>query len=114
MSLLTLIPPINPTIGTDIHPELKLLKADFGDGYRLRAPDGLNHVRYVYQFVWEGRGADIDAILLFLHDHGGAKAFLYTPPGELLPKKFVCEEWGKTRNTPLAKLTAKFIQVFDL
>ncbi|WP_431854312.1 phage tail protein [Azospirillum sp.] len=113
MQPLTLTPPFNPTVGTDIHPEIKLIKADFGDGYRQRAPDGLNHIRYLYQFVWEGPVAEIDEILLFLHERGGTEAFLYTPPGESQAKTFVCQEWSKSRNTPLAKLSVKFTQVFD-
>lgn len=112
--MLTFVPPINPTVGTAIRPEIKKLKAEFGDGYRQRAPDGLNHVRYVYELTWEGALASIDEILLFLDARGAVEAFLYTPVGELLPKTFVCEEWSKVRSTPLGKLTAKFTQVFDL
>jgi phage-related protein len=50
----------------------------------------------------------------FFRDRGGAEAFLWTPPDETDPKKFVCKKWGKAfpRSTTRS-MTATFEQVFD-
>lgn len=116
MVLQTFNPPIPPSTGTDIVPKVKVLQADFGDGYRQRAADGLNHIVRHYTFVWEFIAAtEADTIDGFLTACGGVKAFLYTPPGEAVARRFICQSWGRKRvRNAFHQIKADFQEVFDL
>lgn len=109
-------PAIPPSPGTEIAPEVKVLAADFGDGYRQRAADGLNNIRDTFAFAWEALpAADADAIVAFLKARLGTEAFLYTPPGESAPRKFTCTKWARKRvRFSYHQITATFVEVFDL
>ncbi|NYZ23083.1 phage tail protein [Azospirillum oleiclasticum] len=108
----TFEPALAPLVGFTQKPRIKLLKAEFGDGYIQRAPDGINHIAYNYEFKWEGPVAKIDEIVSFLHARRAVDRFLYTPPGELVTRSFVCQAWERTKNGELASLSATFEQVF--
>ena len=112
--MITFTPPIAPSPGTKSKPEIKLLKADFGDGYTQVVRDGLNHIRQVQTLVWERLLPDqAEIILAFLVERGGDQAFLYAV-GAGPVRKWTCEEWehsytsGGTRS-----ITATFRQNFN-
>lgn len=110
----TFIPPIPPSPGTRNKPELKILKAEFGDGYTQTTPDGLNHIRAVYSLSWEvltpAQAASMES---FMERHLGTKAFLYQPAGRPAPMLFTCEEWERKMGTP-EEFTATFRQSFNI
>ncbi|CAO3459794.1 hypothetical protein [Azospirillum argentinense] len=107
--------PKPPLVGATVEPEFKVLSAEFGDGYSQRAPDGLNNVRETHAFTWEVPAADADYIVGFLKDRRGAEAFDYACP-DGVTRQFVCPK-GATRERlrpTLHKVTAQFVEVFDL
>lgn len=116
MALLVFTPPVPPSPGTGNQPEVKLLEAEFGDGYTQSAPDGINHIRRVLNLKWEMLSpAQCDQIVAFLTARGGSEPFLYTPSDELTPVKWTCKKWGDERlKNGLRSVNAEFRQSFLL
>lgn len=111
----TFTPPVAPSSGTRNKPEIKLLKADFGDGYTQIAPDGLNHVRRVLTLGWDMLLPwQKDEIVAFLEARGGYEPFYYTPSNEDEPVKWTCEDWDDTRANDGFKVSAIFRQDFTI
>lgn len=94
----------------------RIKRSDFGDGYSQRAGDGLNSIKRNYNFNWNAIGvAAAQAIEDFLEARGGHEAFLYTPPREADPRKFICTEWARGYSGGDAdSITATFEEVPDL
>lgn len=109
MTLQTFNPPIPPS-SLKKRPRLKLLKADFGDGYTQTARDGMNHNRTIIDLTWDVLApAQARAIVSFFEQHGGDQAFLYNGT------RFTCEVWDDTTGRGgLHSLTATFEQSFAL
>jgi phage-related protein len=116
MPLLTFPYSFGPTTSAQKSTEAKTLRAEFGDGYTQRVADGLNSVRDTYSVSWEDISRT-DARLIddFLRARGGFEAFLWTPPGATVSKKWICESWSVTNaSTVLDSVSATFVEVFDL
>jgi phage-related protein len=116
MSLDTFNPPIPPSPGTERGQTVAILKAEFGDGYTGRIPDGLNHIRRTLQLKWELlTPAHAKAITDFMLAHKGTTPFLYTPSDEDTPVQWTCEEWDDTgADSGFRSVTAKLEQDFSL
>ncbi|WP_051955974.1 phage tail protein [Beijerinckia mobilis] len=116
MTLPTFNPPTEPTIGLENKPEIKLLKADFGDGYTQSSPDGLNHIRKVINLTWDVLYQDDCAeILNFFNERAGYLPFYYQLPDETQPTKYTCEEWSdKYIQADYRSVAATFRQSFTL
>jgi phage-related protein len=115
MALETFYPPVAPEPGTRNKSELKLLKAEFGDGYTQSARDGINHRRRVLSVSWAKLLPwQKDEIVSFLEERGGDQAFWYTPSNESDPVKWTCEEWDDARSDDGMDVTATFRQSFIL
>lgn len=113
MALQTFTPPIKPS-ESSVRPEIKILEAQFGDGYTQVAPDGLNHIRDVLTLSWKMlRPAQADQIETFLRAHGGTTPFYYTISDTVTQKKWTCREWDRKRATP-NELTCTFREDFSL
>lgn len=114
MSLPTFTPSLAPSPGSQIENEVSLHTADFGDGYTLEAPRGLNHIRRVVTLTWRSvtpaQASELDA---FFAGQGGYKPFLYQPYGFDAPVKWTCREWSTSTTTPIS-FTAKLRQNFTL
>lgn len=66
----------------------------FGDGYEQRVAHGINTIQGHWDLTFANRDlAESQAIDDFLTARGGAEAFLWTPPGESLQKKWKCQDW---------------------
>jgi phage-related protein len=115
MTFPTFTPPIDPSPGTSARPELKLYKADFGDGYTQTTRAGMNHNRAVLTLEWEALTvAQHKEITDFLTARGGDETFLYALPGETT-RKWTCDEWETQHLAAgLKSLTATFRQSFAL
>lgn len=114
MAVETFLPPLPPSSGTRNKPELKILKAEFGDGYTQAVPDGINHIRAVFSLSWEVLTPDQAwAMESFMERQGGTKPFLYQPTGRPAPMLFTCEEWERTMGTP-NEFTATLKQSFAI
>ena len=116
MTIPTFTPPCNPSPGFTTTPEVKLLKADFGDGYSQVSPNGLNHVRAVVESLsWDVLAADErDQIIDFLKACGGTEPFWFALPHGVTTK-WTCEQWSdQAISGGFHRVTATFRQSFDL
>ncbi len=105
----TWCPLIEPT-GTGT---FRVRAAQFGDGYRQVAGDGINNLSESWPLTFKGTSAYITEILSFLKARKGYIAFTWTPPlGE--QALWTCETYG---SNPLGggmhTLTATFEQYFE-
>lgn len=99
MAITTFTPAIAPSPGTGEEIELKLLSAQFGDGYTQTTRDGLNHIRKSLSLSWDLlTPSQADAILNVMRAYGGDTPFLYTPSDEATPVQWVCKKWSFRRN----------------
>jgi phage-related protein len=93
---------------------LKILEAEFGDGYSQPTPNGLNHIRESVELTWNGlldwEMCEIDA---FLRAHKGTIPFYYTPVGDCAPRKWTCKEWQRSAKAPWS-MSATFVENFTL
>jgi phage-related protein len=96
MTLATFSPNPPPSPGTVRKPKLKILKADFGDGYTQPTPDGLNYVRRTLGLQWDLLSpAQADAFDAFFVANV-ALPFWYQPSDEGTAIKWTCEDWDFT------------------
>lgn len=114
MTLPTFTPPFEPSAGLQAKPEIKVLKADFGDGYSQPTPDGLNHIREVLTLTWEGlERIERDQIITFMKLQKGTQPFAYSLPGDSAPSRFTCSDWSHTAlGSDLWTVNATFKQDF--
>lgn len=115
MPIATFNPSPKPSPGTTRKPELKLLKAEFGDGYSQTTRDGLNHIRRTLSLKWELLTVEQnDAFETFFRTAGGDQPFWYTPSNESIAVKWTCEEWdSRTREDGFLEFSANLKQSFN-
>nr|WP_321513134.1 phage tail protein [uncultured Pseudodesulfovibrio sp.] len=116
MTIPTFVPPKPPTAPLEITQQTRIVSAQFGDGYAQETVDGLNSVVLSANLSWpdltQSQADEIDA---FMMERAGAKAFLWTLPGETVARKWKCRSWPKGyKATGRYSLTAAFQEVFDL
>lgn len=98
MALNTFSPVPAPSPGTEKKPKVKILKADFGDGYTQYARDGFNWIKEVITLQWDVLlPAQADAIEAFFVNQGGDIPFLYTISDESTVKQWTCDTWSIKR-----------------
>jgi phage-related protein len=114
MPLQTFDPPVGPSPGTRKGRDMDILEAEFGDGYSQPTPNGYNHMRRTLSLNWDGLSRrQADYISQFFEEHGGTKAFYYTPANETKPVKWICSSWEESVQG-ITKITAEFKQSFTL
>jgi phage-related protein len=103
------VPPIDPS-SIRKRFKLKLLKAEFGDGYTQTTRDWLNHQRLTLDLEWTVLTPDQSAaILAFLEERGGDRPFSYHG------KQFTCAVWQEdTTRKDIRSIRATFEQDFNL
>lgn len=112
------LPIFNPSVpaspGTRNRPAVKVLKAEFGDGYTQEAGDGLNNVQAVLSLQWQVLTPDqAQELEDFFKGLGGYRRFLYREQPDRPLRKFVCSDWNRTYDTPQS-FRATFEERFDL
>jgi phage-related protein len=114
MALATFTPDPPPSPGTKRKPKLKILKADFGDGYTQPTPDGLNFIRRTISLQWNLlTPAQADALEAFFVANV-TLPFWYQPSDESAPGKWTCEDWDfTTRNGGFRSGRAALVQDFN-
>ena len=113
MSLPVFNPPYPPS-DNENQPEVKILKAEFGDGYSQEGGDGINNVRDQFRLKWNVlMPAQADQIEQFFRARKGYERFWYTPSDSAIPIKVSCPEWARSRGTPNT-ISATFREQFDL
>ncbi len=114
MALKTFEPEPGPSPGTRKGRDIKVLEAEFGDGYSQPTPDGFNHMRRTLSLSWNGLSEDqYNRIVGFFEEHEGTEPFYYTPAGETRPVKWICHTWEDTVEG-IFKVSAEFKQSFTL
>lgn len=111
MALKTFNPPVGPSPGSSFKPQVKVLEAEFGDGYSQPTPDGINNVRETADLRWDGLlEEEMIYINKFMTEHRGAIAFYYMPAGFYEPIKWTCKEWSRNLDGGVWKMTANLVQ----
>jgi phage-related protein len=105
-----------PSFGTSKKVTNRILENNFGDGYTVRAVDGLNSKRDEWTVVFNNIiDSDVTTILDFLEARRGFESFNWTPPLETTSKLFSCKEWQVTpTGYNNSSIRATFKQEFDL
>lgn len=101
MALAYFAPVPAPSPGTNNTPEVRVLSAEFGDGYTQEGPDGLNNVKAIYKLKWDTLTvAQADAIEAFFVSKKGTEPFYWRPRASLDWMKFTCKEWTRDLGMP--------------
>ena len=116
MTTLTFTPPFDPSSGCSDEPEVKILKAEFGDGYSQAARDGMNSIRRVLSLKWDVLTvAEAQTMIAFFAANAGCDPFYYTMPDDAAPTLWTCEKWNEGYSAAnLRSVTATFRQNFNL
>ena len=116
MSVPTFTAPFDPSSGVSDDPEVKVLKAEFGDGYTQAAVDGMNSIRRVLTLKWDVLTvAQAQAMLSFFKAQAGAYPFYYQMADDAAPTLWTCEKWSEGfAAASFRSVTATFRQSFNL
>lgn len=116
MPLNTFVPATAPDVGLSGSNKFRTLKANFGDGYKQRAGDGINTKEKKYSLSWDNlEVSEVNDIITFLDGQAGYIAFNYTLPGDSVSQKFICEDYSETwMQGNLKGCSATFELVYDL
>jgi phage-related protein len=103
------------SFGSQVAYKPRILKAQFGNGYAQRAADGLNANPATFTMTMTNlKRTEAQTVNDFFVAQAGYKAFYYTLPGEVTPKKWVCEQWNYTYvDAKIDGVQATLTQVFD-
>jgi phage-related protein len=89
----------------------RVRKAQFGDGYAQKVPDGINSLVRSWPFKWSGPKADVFAIRDFLRAHIG-QAFYWTAPNDT-QQLYTTDSWTVNDEGGIVyTITATFDQWF--
>lgn len=101
------------TVGAALEREPRIRKIDFGDGYAQRSRNGLNCLMQRWSLGFNSISNETKTMIdAFLSARGGVESFDWTPPGELVAHKYVCEKWSITAEDTLRwAIRAEFQQV---
>jgi len=104
------LPSITPSYGTASQVRYAYKEAKFGDGYTVRAGDGINVRRESWSVTWEDRGdADLDTLVAFFDTLAGVTPFEWTAPRESTEKRWRCADFTRTpTGHQVGTLTAVF------
>ena len=116
MAFPTFVPPCNPSPGTSETPEIKLLRAEFGDGYTQATADGINHIRTVTECTWEVLTKDErNEVVAFFRERGGYQPFYFRMPHHDHARKWTVENWTETLiSGSYHRIVATFRQSFTM
>ena len=111
----TLTLPVAPSYDSKVTTAHRALVANLGDGYTVRAGDGLNTKKRTWSLSWEVISiADADTIETFINSQGGYKAFIWVPPRGPTGK-WICQSFDRQAVGPgYDSMSMEFEEVFDL
>ncbi|EEZ3901577.1 phage tail protein, partial [Escherichia coli] len=78
-----------------------------------RAPAGLNANLKTYSVTLSVPREEATVLESFLEEHGGWKAFLWTPPYEWRQIKVTCAKWSSRVSMLRVEFSAEFEQVVN-
>lgn len=111
------LPDIPPDFGPQLQVQFAVDEVKFGDGYAQRRPAGLNSVSERWPVRWSLlTRAEYEELYEFLKVRQGVRAFLWKPPWEDAPRKWVCQELTSQRPTSarFASISATFVEDFSI
>ncbi|MGF6877362.1 phage tail protein [Paraburkholderia sp. MM5477-R1] len=75
--------------------EPRVMKAQFGDSYAQRRPDGINTQDRVWSVQMRNQAASVaDAVIAFLEARNGVDVFNWTPPRTASAEDVICPKWS--------------------
>lgn len=93
--------------------KFRVLSAQFGDGYKQRAADGINNKSQSWSLSFTGRKADVQPIMDFLDARQGYQSFYWTPPLGT-QGYYTCEQYDQHQiGNDVWQITATFEQSFQ-
>lgn len=106
----------NPTLGSSVEAEPRILLAQFGDGYNQRAADGINNVLHRAALSWEIlTREEATTLMSFFRERAGWKPIAWQMPGDNEVRKWIAVKWNRTYvDANLDSVTAQFSEVVDL
>ena len=114
MAIATFNPSVGPSPGTTFTPAVKVLEAEFGDGYSQPVYDGINPIKLGLSLAWDGlTEGQMNEIYGFLFQRLATTPFWFTPVGEPAPIKFRCREVTKKRDGGVWSVSAGLVQDFS-
>ena len=92
-------PNIEVSEGTNPMTKVRILTAQFGDGYEQVQADGINNVYEDWDVVWTNLSiSDSATVIDFLKSHKGVDAFSWvSPKGETY--SYRCKQWSEVFRT---------------
>lgn len=113
----TFTPGVNPSFPINLKRTPRTLRAQFGDGYGERAPDGINNMPYTGSLNWDNlSGVEAKALTDFFAARQAYQAFLYQPPHSDFASavKWIATEWSSDRTEPDSyRVSVSLEQCFD-
>lgn len=87
------LPDLPEGVSTDYRTE----ETQFGDGYKIVAPDGINTRQDTIELSWTNISqTEFNAVKSFVEVHAPATPFLYTPV-DGAQRVFICRRWDYKR-----------------
>ena len=105
-------PDIQPDYGASVSVDIKVRKAQFGDGYVQRVKDGMNNLPRKWNLTFTQTKANADTIESFLESTYGASNFDWTPPRGASGKWVVSEKWDRSVQEAYDVITVIFEEDF--
>ena len=95
------------------------VSAQFGDGYKQVAPDGINNKIDNWNITWSPLSStELTTVETVLNTNGSWGILSWTPAGESVAKNFRMSKEGYTRKAlnrnGLFSISCKLVQVFDV
>jgi phage-related protein len=114
MAFPTFTPPIDPSPGILKNYEMKLLEAEFGEGYTQIARQGYNHIRRKMSLRWDALDrTQRDEIMAFFIERGGDQTFWWQVHDEPEPSKWICKDFSSEHPDGIYKISAEFLESFE-
>lgn len=87
-----------PDWGVQVQIAPRIQKYQFGDGYEMRRPDGINTMLETWDCTFKRNVPVAEAIYAQLKSFGGVEAFVWTTP-DGYTSSFVCDSFSKTKDS---------------
>ena len=96
--------------------EFRVIKAQYGNGYSQRAPDGINNSVGSWDLAWDNiTAAEFGVITAAFEQARGADYFTWLAPGDLVTKRWIVAKYTKAAMSgDIYSVSANLQQVFDI
>jgi phage-related protein len=108
------LPAIEPSYGTQMAQDYRRKRIQMGDGYSVRARDGINSAAQQWTLTWQQiRNTDVETLRLFFEGLGGVDLIEWKPYNQLATLKWTASNFqmqptGYNHSTCSITLTQEF------